>query len=245
MVLENLLGRKTAPNLPRPLTDYLLDVDGVADVGLRLELKLRVTEEEEVRIRGPGIRSFIPGTVPRRVEKVEKLNAYYLESEWSDKIYIFCTREAAADYLYARREGKAELERARAALAAEKAEARLKAKEAAAEVERLEVAIANATDRFLDSEGNLGFTKAQGDLVAAERRLKDLKLKLRKPEPQPDMGSAIATMFGCDEIITRGEIVEAVRVERAALLKRFRGLPDESTLRLGRHAILLVTWKRP
>lgn len=246
MVLENLLGKKEgAPSLPKPLSGYRLTLPE-AEVRIRLELKLKVTEEEEVRLRGPGIRTYIDGTVPRRVEKVEKLkDAYYLESKDSTRLFLFASREASADYIHAQREGRAELEKAKETWAKERAEAEAQLIKTRAEAAALELAISKAEAGFMDSEDNLGFTKAQTDHAALERRVRDLKLKLLKPEPRPDMGSAIAATFGADEIITRGQIVEAVATERAALLKRYRGLPDESVLPLGRHVILIAAWKRP
>ena len=77
-----------------------------------------------------------------------------------------------------------------------------------------------------------------------EKRVEDLNLKLSKPEPQLDMGSRISIQFGCDEILTRSQIVEAVTAERSTILKKYRGLPDNSEIPISRHAILDVTWKR-
>lgn len=108
-------------------------------------------------------------------------------------------------------------------------------------LDALRVNLERAYNNF--TEVSLSAVKAEGDAESLERRIRDLKAKIARPEPQQSMGAAINTMFGCDEILSRQQIVDMVAAERDKILKKFRGLPDESTIPVSRRVILDVTWK--
>lgn len=232
-------------SLPRPVSQFSLDLPE-ARVGIRLEAKVKVSEPEKVRLSTPRSSKPIDLTLNRRVEMIQPLReAHILESSDKSRLFLFATREAASDFIHGLREGREALQRAREAWRRERAETQTQIAKGQAEIAALEKRISDAEDKFIDAEGNLFFTKAKADMVELERRVKDLRLKLEKPEPEMDMGSAISTQFGAEEILTREGIASLVKGERRKILGKYHGLPDESEITVGRSVVLEVEWKRP
>jgi hypothetical protein len=239
-------GRVKVESLPKPLSDFTLSLpEGV--VKMRLEMRIRTHEDEQIKVTGPNIRSSIDISIPHRVEKIEPLkDAYILESQKSDKLFLFASKAAASDYIHAQRNGRAELQRAREAWSKVRAEAEGDLAKTRQELADLEQRIASAEAKFLDSEGNLSYQRAQSEVTVLEDRIKNLKVKLGKPEPKLDMGAAISISFGCDEIISRDQIAETVKAERVRLMDEFGALPRKgSEIPMSRHVILDVAWKQP
>jgi hypothetical protein len=239
-------GRVKVADLPEPLSDFSLSLpEGI--VKMRLEMRIRTHEEEAVRLRGANIRTYVDGAISRKVERIEHLkDAYILESKDESRLFVFASKEAASDYIHGQREGRAELQRAREAWSNNRAEAESDLVKTRKELADLEQRIAGAEAKFLDSEGNLSYQRAQSEVGVLGDRIRDLKVKLDKPEPKLDMGTAIAVSFGADEIISRDQIAETVKAERVRLMDEFGGLPRKgSEVSMGRHIILMVDWKQP
>jgi hypothetical protein len=229
--------------LPQPLSTFKLVTPSGDEVGLRAEMHVKTTEPEAVRITSGKV--DISATVNRKVSSTEALkDAYFMPSTDRKRWFIFATKGAAAEYVTARREAKASLDQALETWAGEKAETNAELNKRRGELAALENRIALAEDSFRDTDTNLSLNKARGDTADLSARIKSLKLKLEKPRPQPELGSALAIQFGAEEILERIRLVGVVGAERVRFLSVYHGLPDQSEIGLSRRLVAEIKWKR-
>ncbi len=230
---------------PMPLKDWRLETpDGI--VSLKVQLKLKERGRSTFLVGSDG-RVPLEVNVQTRefVEKLEHLKeAYLLESETGDRLFLFTNRESVASYLNAKFEEHETWARVKENYIKSKAETIAKLREVMRDIAQLEQRIEKTEKGFMDSEDNLAYTKAKNDLITYENRQRDLKAKLKDPVPERSLGSALSIQFAALEIVEKGSIVNAVKAEKTAILNKYRGLPDFSEIQLSRRLIASVTWKQ-